>query len=82
MAEGWVLVVGLAALLGAIALAGVILRGVQRPQMASDGFLALGPALIVLGIIFGTDPVVGYTFIGAGVLVSVIAATLRRAPAA
>ena len=81
MAEGWVLVVGLAALLGTIALAGVILRAIQRPQTASDGLLALGPALIVLGIIFGTDPIVGYAFIGAGVVVSVLATVLRRSPA-
>lgn len=82
MAEGWVLVVGVAALLGTIALAGVILRAIQRPQIASEGLLALGPALIVLGIIFGTDPIVGYAFIGAGVVVSILATMLRRSPAA
>ncbi len=81
MAEGWVLVVGLVALFGTIAFAGGILRAMRRPQTASDGLLALGPALIVLGIIFGTDPVVGYAFIGAGVVVSVLATVLRRSPA-
>ena len=32
----------------------------------------LGMSLVVLGIIFGDDRLIGYSFIGAGVLLSVI----------
>jgi len=44
---------------------------------ALDGLLALGPTLVVLGIIFGDDRLVGYSFIGAGVVVAVVAAVYR-----
>ena len=40
----------------------------------SQNFLTLGSSLIVLGIVFGTDRLIGYSFIGAGVLLSLISA--------
>jgi hypothetical protein len=41
--------------------------------------MTLGSALVVLGIIFGEDRLIGYPFIGAGVLLSIISAfKLRR----
>jgi hypothetical protein len=48
--------------------------------MRSQEFVTLGSALVVLGIIFGaSDRLIGYSFIGAGVLVSVIGGfKLRR----
>ncbi len=40
--------------------------------MRSQEFVTLGSALVVLGIIFGaSDRLIGYLFIGAGVLFSV-----------
>jgi len=40
--------------------------------MRSQEFIALGSALVVLGIVFGEDRLIGYSFIGAGVLLSII----------
>ena len=38
----------------------------------------LGMSLVVLGIIFGDDRLIGYSFIGVGVLLSVIDAIRHR----
>jgi len=47
--------------------------------MRSQEFIALGSALVVLGIVFSEDWVIGYSFIGAGVLLSIISGfKLRR----
>jgi hypothetical protein len=48
--------------------------------MRSQEFMTLGSVLVVLGIVFGNeDSLIGYSFIGAGVLVSVISGfKLRR----
>jgi hypothetical protein len=50
--------------------------------MRSQEFMTLGSTLVVLGIIFGaTDSLIGYSFIGAGVLLSIVSAfKLRRKP--
>ena len=47
--------------------------------MRSQEFIALGSALVVLGIVFSEDWLIGYSFIGAGVLLSIISGfKLRR----
>ena len=48
--------------------------------MRSQEFIPLGSALIVLGIVFGNeDWLIGYSFIGAGVLLSIVSGfKLRR----
>ena len=38
----------------------------------------LGNTLVVLGIVFGTERLIGYSFIGAGVLLSVISMIKSR----
>jgi hypothetical protein len=50
--------------------------------MRSQEFIALGSSLVVLGIIFGNeDWLIGYSFIGAGALLSIISGfKLRRKP--
>ncbi len=50
--------------------------------MKNQELMTLGSTLVVLGIIFGaTDPLIGYSFIGAGVLLSIVSAfKLRRKP--
>ncbi len=50
--------------------------------MKSQELVTLGSTLVVLGIIFGaTDRLIGYSFIGAGVLLSIVSALkLRRKP--
>ena len=40
--------------------------------MRSQEFITLGSSLVILGIIFGEDRLIGFSFIGAGVLLSVI----------
>ncbi len=47
--------------------------------MRSQEFMTLGSVLIVLGIVFSQEQLLGYSFIGAGVLISVIGGfKLRR----
>jgi hypothetical protein len=50
--------------------------------MRSQEFMTLGSTLVVLGIVFGNkDLLIGYSFIGAGVLLSVVSAfKLRKKP--
>ena len=40
--------------------------------MRSQEFMTLGSTLVILGIVFGEDWLIGYSFIGVGVLVSII----------
>ena len=45
----------------------------KKPRKQPSKFATLGMSLVVLGIIFGvSDRLIGYGFIGAGVLLSVI----------
>ena len=78
MAEGWVLVLGLTALFLVIAMAAFVLQARGGAPQAADSLVALGPTLVVLGIIFGEDPVVGYGMIVAGVVCAVIVTFVRR----
>jgi hypothetical protein len=49
--------------------------------MRSQGYMTLGSTLVVLGIVFSQDQLIGYSFIGAGVLLSIISAIkLKRKP--
>jgi hypothetical protein len=41
-------------------------------RMRSQESATLGSALVILGIVFGEDRLIGYSFIGAGVLLSII----------
>ena len=81
MAEGWVLIAGLAALFGVIGISAVVLRARRGSPEPQDSLFVLGPTLVVLGLIFGEDPLLGYGLIVAGVALSILAAILRR-PAA
>jgi len=47
--------------------------------MKSSEFATLGSTLVILGIVFGEDKLIGYSLIGAGVLLSIVSAfKLRR----
>jgi hypothetical protein len=46
--------------------------------MRNQELITLGSALVVLGIIFGEDRLIGYSFIGAGVLLSIISLIKSR----
>lgn len=47
-------------------------------MMKNQKIMTLGSSLVVLGIVFGTDRLIGYSFIGAGVLLSIISAIKSR----
>jgi hypothetical protein len=47
-------------------------------RMRSQEFMALGSALVVIGIVFGEDRLIGYSFIFAGVLLSIISTAISR----
>ena len=51
-------------------------RGTQYKKPSN--LAILGMSLVVLGIIFGDSRIIGYSFIGVGVLLSVIDATRNR----
>jgi len=61
-----------------IFLALILLRTKKERTKENYAFLTLGLTLIVLGIIFGDDPLIGYSFIGVGVLLSIISAIRSR----
>ncbi len=44
----------------------------REERTISQELMTLGSSLVVLGIVFGTDRLIGYSFIGAGVLLSII----------
>jgi hypothetical protein len=51
----------------------------KRKQTSQrNPLLILGIALIALGILFGEDRLVGYSFIGVGVLLSIISAIKNK----
>jgi hypothetical protein len=54
----------------------LIARGRQYQQPSNLAILGMG--LVVLGIIFGDSRLIGYSFIGVGVLLSVIEAIRNR----
>jgi hypothetical protein len=78
MASGWLLVAGVGAL--GIVLVVLVRMGLLpgprtgRRSSAAVAPLTLGPMLVVLGIVFGDDRVVGYTLMGVGVGVSLAVA--------
>ena len=46
--------------------------------MKNQDLVTLAGTLVVLGILFGEDRLIGYSFIGAGVLLSVVIAIKAR----
>lgn len=50
----------------------LISRRKGKQLLNPSNLLILGMSCVVLGIIFGDDRIVGYSFIGVGVLLSVI----------
>jgi len=46
----------------------------KKQTIQDNALLPLGITLVVLGIIFGDDRLVGYSFIGVGVLLSIVSA--------
>jgi len=46
--------------------------------MRSQEFTTLGSTLVILGIVFSEDRLIGYSFIGVGILLSVISVIKSR----
>ena len=56
-----------------------VLLGRKKGRTKEDNaILTLGLVLVVLGVIFGDDPLIGYSFIGVGLLLSIIGAIRSR----
>ena len=63
----------------AVVFVAVILLGRNKERTKGDStILTLGLVLVVLGIMFGDDPLIGYLFVGVGVLLSIISAIRSR----
>jgi asparagine N-glycosylation enzyme membrane subunit Stt3 len=56
----------------------LISRRKRNQLLNPSNLLILGMSCVVLGIIFGDDRLIGYSFIGVGVLLSVIDAIRNR----
>jgi hypothetical protein len=50
----------------------------EDKRMKNQELVALGSTLVVLGIIFSEDRLIGYSFIGVGVLLSIISMIKSR----
>ena len=81
---GWIIVFMGTGILMSIFAAWRMLRGkkseykLQEKRNSSQGLMTLGSSFVVLGIVFSTDRLIGYSFIGAGVLLSIIGAIKSR----
>ena len=65
--------------IGALVVIVVLLLIARGKEYRKPSNLAiLGMSFVVLGIIFGDDRIIGYSFIGVGVLLSVIDAIRNR----
>jgi len=47
-------------------------------KLRTQELKTLGSTFVILGIIFGEDQLIGYSFIGAGILLSIISALKSR----
>jgi len=56
----------------------LISRRKEKQLLNPSNLLILGMSFVVLGIIFGDERIIGYSFIGVGVLLSVIDAIRNR----
>jgi hypothetical protein len=61
-----------------VAIVVLLLTGRGKQYRKPSNLAILGMSLVVLGIIFGDSRTVGYSFIGVGVLLSVIDAVRNR----
>jgi len=81
-ASGWTLVAGLIGIVVVVASVAFVWRAraaARRGDGASAlaGLLALAATFVALGIVFGEDRLFGYSLIGAGVVIAVLAAIIR-----
>ena len=72
--EGLWLIIAVAVGIVSIAVTITFLTRQKKQVIQADALSTLGNTLVVLGIIFGGDRLVGYSFIGVGVSLSIISA--------
>ena len=75
MMELWLIVAATIGILVVISVA--LLTSKKKQEFQDDSLATLAVTLLVLGIIFGDDPIVGYSFIGSSVVLSIISAVKR-----
>jgi uncharacterized membrane protein len=73
MEELW-LIIAIAVGIISVAVAIAFLTRKKKQTFQDNALLPLGITLVVLGIIFSDDSLVGYSFIGVGVLLSIVSA--------
>jgi hypothetical protein len=73
MEELW-LIIAIAAGVISIAIVIAFVTSKKKQAIQDNALLPLEIAFVVLGIVFGDDRLVGYSFIGVGVLLSIIGA--------
>ncbi len=76
MEELW-LITTIAVGIIAIAIAIGFLTRRKKQTIQDNVLLTLGVTLVALSIIFGDDRLLGYSFIGIGVLLSIISAVIK-----
>lgn len=74
MEELWLII---AIAVGIITIAIAFLTRRKKQTIQDNALLTLGAALVTLGIIFGDDRLLGYSFIVIGVLLSIISAVIK-----
>ncbi len=72
MEELWLIIAVTVGILVVISVALLIRK--KKQTFRDDALLTLAGTLLVLGIIFGDDRLVGYSFIGSSVVLSIISA--------
>ena len=82
MASGWTLVAGIVAIIAVVSFGTLVWRARDsarpgRRASALDGLLMLALTLAALGIVFGEDRLIGYSPMGAGVIVTILWAFCR-----
>ena len=77
--EFWAVVAIVAAVaVGAIVVVSIVSGRWRTPDKAGDSLLTLGITLEVIGIVFGSDRLIGYPLIGAGVVLSLLSLYRRK----
>jgi hypothetical protein len=71
MWELWLTIAATVAVLVVISVA-LLIRRKKKQELRDGSILTLASTLAALGIIFGDDPLIGYSFLGTSMVLSVI----------
>jgi len=74
VAEGWLLLAGVLTLGATVGLGALALSATDgSPDRVDRTLMTFGSALVVLGVLFGEDPPVGFALMAVGVVASLAA---------